>query len=153
MALSPWAAAAPGDFCPVGSRGARPASVPEFPGAEARPHACVFVSRLANWIPTWCWTSCAATGFSRASASAARASPTVWSSRSSGRGEPGLQPPLLAQGPPARELFPQPRRAEVWPAPHTSSLCSSPYVRGVSPASITDMEVILLAFTPRDCRA
>lgn len=35
--------------------------------------------------PIWCWISCVATGFSKASGSAVRASPTVWSSRSSGR--------------------------------------------------------------------
>lgn len=46
-----------------------------------------FFPRPASWTPIWCWISCVATGFLKASGSVARASPTAWSSRSSGRGE------------------------------------------------------------------
>lgn len=50
------------------------------------PTVVCLVVRLENWTRTWCWTSFAATGSWRGSGSAARASPTGSSSRSSGRG-------------------------------------------------------------------
>lgn len=59
----------------------------ELLGTVVSPSTCAFLTRLANWTHTWCWSSCAAMVSSRASVSAARAFPTEWSSRSSGRGE------------------------------------------------------------------
>lgn len=112
-----------GGFCPVSCRGGCP-SLHQFLGAEVRAGACIFLPRLASWTPIWCWTSCAATGSSRASESAARASPTAWSSRSSGRGEQGPGPAASQQGPPVGEPFPRPHGAEFRPAPHTV-LCAT----------------------------
>lgn len=59
-----------------------------LPGPGPTPKSPPSSYSLASWTRFWCWSSCAATGCWRASASAARASLTGLSSRSSASGEP-----------------------------------------------------------------